>query len=54
MQSKTYVSATAENSDQLRSATTAARTSNDLRSVMMSTKNEELAEENENKARSRS
>jgi len=53
IQSKTYASAITENPDQLRSIAPAGRNINELRSVMMSTKNEELAEENERKARAR-
>jgi len=53
IQPKTYASATTENPDQLRPTAPAGKTVNELRSVMMNTKNEELAEETEKKARAR-
>ena len=51
MHKKTYASTVVGKDVELRSTTNASR-NNDFRSVMMNTKNEELAEENEKKARS--
>jgi len=49
-QSRTYASATIGNEGEVRSSSAVAR--NDFRTLMMNTKNEELAEENERKSRS--